>query len=323
MKILVIGAGVIGTTYGFQLSAVGNIVVHYIRGEKSDLIKNNGIQINCIDEREKKQKRKLISYNPEVITKLDSNHSFDLIIVSAGCEQLLPILELLQGKVAGATVLILQNIRPKELSLIPDYIGKDSYVIGFPFIAGGEKKNNEINCSIYSKSIFHTMLGEPNGNRTQRLLQIYTLMKQIKMKPRITNRIQDYLKVHYVWAAINAAALIKAGNYRAFVEKPCYLRDSYLAMREIWNIYKREGIRANRMSPTKYYYFPLFLVVPISQKIYDNKLTERVMIGHVSRCRKEIHTMYYDIWEELNSKEALSLIFFDYQKCIDKYYLDK
>lgn len=323
MKILIIGAGVIGTVYGFQLSAAGNTVVHYIRKEKADQIKDKGIQINCLDEREKKENRKSISYRPEVITELNSNGSFDLIIVSAGCQQLIPILELLHGKIADATVLILQNIRPKELSQIPEYLGKDSYILGFPFVAGGEKKENVINCSIYNKSIFHTMLGEPSGNKTQRLCHIYELMKQIEMKPKITNQIQNYLKVHYVWAAVNAAAVIKAGNYRDFVEKSCYLKDSYLTMREIWNIYKKEGIRADRMSPTRYYYFPLFLVVPISQKIYDNKLTERVMIGHVSRCKEEIRTMYYDLMEELHSKGEHFPAFAAYQKYIDKYFLNQ
>ncbi len=323
MKILIIGAGVIGTVYGFQLSAAGHTITHLIRKGKADLIREKGIQINCLDEREKNEKRKTISYRPDIISELDSNHSFDLIIISVNCEKLISILELLHGKVAGATILFLQNIRPKELSLIPEYIGDSSYILGFPFVAGGEKKENVIDCSIYSKRIFHTMLGEPSGRNSQRLLHIYKIMKQINMKPKTTGQIQDYLKAHYVWAAVNAAAMIKAGNYRNFVEKSCYIKESYLTMREIWRFYKEEGIRADRMSPTELYYLPLLLVVPVSQRLYDNKLTERVMVGHISRCRSEIRTMYYDILEELNLKNRQSKLFSEYQKYIDRYCLNQ
>ena len=70
MNILVVGAGVIGTVYGFQLSIIGNNVTHYIRENKASVYINEGIKINCIDERKRDKVCHSYNYKPEVITEL-------------------------------------------------------------------------------------------------------------------------------------------------------------------------------------------------------------------------------------------------------------
>lgn len=318
MKILIIGAGVIGCTYGFQLAENGNEVTHYLREKTAEAVMQNGVEINCLDARNGSQTT--FCYHPDIITHIPDDHNYELIIVSANCTQLVPVLELLRGKIAGATVLIMQNMRPKDLDTIPQYIGKDSYLLGFPFIAGGERKGTVINCSIYNKSIFHTMLGEPDGTISPRLKTIEKLFASINMRPSVTRDMRAYVKVHYVWASAAAAAYIKAGSYRNYVEKPQFLKESYLAMREVWQFYKKDGVRADRMSPTRLYYFPLFIVVAVSQQMYDDKLSERVMVGHVERCKDEIYTMFHDIKDELAARNQHAPIFESYEKYIEDYY---
>jgi len=117
-----------------------------------------------------------------------------------------------------------------------------------------------------------------------------------------------------------ALAFIKAGNYKAYVENPCYIRESYLLMREIWKIYRKEGIHAERMMPTMLYYLPLQLVVPISQKMYNTPLSKRVVEGHVYRCRSEHYTMYYEIKKELAAKNEHSKWLDSYQRYIEQYW---
>lgn len=86
------------------------------------------------------------------------------------CEQLVSVLQEIHGKLCHATVLFMQNVKPSDLELIPRYIGTNTYLLGFPFIAGGEREDNVINCAIYKKPIFQTMLGEPNGKNSKRFI---------------------------------------------------------------------------------------------------------------------------------------------------------
>lgn len=56
MKILIYGAGIVGTTYGWQLSKAGHEIVVLVRPEKKQAIKEEGIHIHCADFRGGKRK---------------------------------------------------------------------------------------------------------------------------------------------------------------------------------------------------------------------------------------------------------------------------
>jgi len=51
VKILVIGAGVIGTTYGWQFARAGYDVTHFVRSGKLERYRSGGIRVNCVDMR--------------------------------------------------------------------------------------------------------------------------------------------------------------------------------------------------------------------------------------------------------------------------------
>ena len=53
MKILIYGAGVVGCTYGWQLSKAGCDVAVLVRKEQKELVQKDGIRIICSDFREK------------------------------------------------------------------------------------------------------------------------------------------------------------------------------------------------------------------------------------------------------------------------------
>lgn len=54
MKIMIFGAGAIGTIYGYVLSKAGNEVVHYVRPNRATQIKD-GIQVSILDGRNEKK----------------------------------------------------------------------------------------------------------------------------------------------------------------------------------------------------------------------------------------------------------------------------
>jgi len=319
MKILVIGAGVIGSTYSWKLFQAGYDLTHFIRKEKADSYLKNGIHIKCIDERIFLKKEIETVYKPKIIDRLNQNHDFDLIIVSVHCDKTKSVLELLKDRAGNASILFLQNIRPADINIINEYINPSQYLIGYPFIAGGGKKGNDIETAIFETPINHTMLGEVDGSITERLKSIKNILKKAKMKPTLTNKIIPYVKSHYIWAACVTAAYIKAGSYRNFVEKPIYIKESYIAMREVWEICKREGIRPDKLAPTKYFYYPLFLLVPLSQFMYNSKAMQRMIEGHVLRSSDEIKTMYYDILESGEKSNIYMPTFLEFNKYVDDF----
>ena len=77
MKILIYGAGVVGCTYGWQLSKVGCDVTVLVRKGQKECVQKDGIQIICSDFRGKARKDTDVIFKPTVIDELSSNNDFE------------------------------------------------------------------------------------------------------------------------------------------------------------------------------------------------------------------------------------------------------
>jgi 2-dehydropantoate 2-reductase len=159
MKVLVIGAGVIGVTYAWQLSKSGNNVSLLVRKEKKELIKNKGLIINCIDLRGKRKMETKEVYRPEIVCEINEGEGYELIIVPVNSNQIKTILPALSEYKGSADILFFHN-KWSDNKEIEEYLEPSRYLFGFPFKAGAGRNGNIINAVIFGDSICATMLGE-------------------------------------------------------------------------------------------------------------------------------------------------------------------
>jgi len=92
MKILVYGAGIVGSTYGWQLSETGHDVTVVVKKGKKLLIEKSGININCTDFRRNKKLVIQTTFRPAVIEDLSPQNDYEFIIVSVNNVQLKEVL---------------------------------------------------------------------------------------------------------------------------------------------------------------------------------------------------------------------------------------
>ncbi|PKO04952.1 MAG: hypothetical protein CVU41_14420 [Chloroflexi bacterium HGW-Chloroflexi-3] len=77
-------------------------------------------------------------------------------------------------------------------------------------------------------------------------------------------------------------------------------------MREGWKICKRQGINPRKVSPTKYYYLPFFLLIPFTNWIYRQKGMQDRFEGHVQHSPEEMKDMYYTLLQ-LGKKYGINM----------------
>ena len=110
MKILIYGAGIVGTTYGWQLSKAGHEIAVLVRPEKKQAIKEEGIHIHCADFRGGKKEIEDIVFKPDVIDSLSADNNFEYIIVTTNNLHLKEILPVLSKSAGNAHILFFQNM---------------------------------------------------------------------------------------------------------------------------------------------------------------------------------------------------------------------
>ncbi|MGA2477977.1 MAG: 2-dehydropantoate 2-reductase N-terminal domain-containing protein, partial [Spirochaetia bacterium] len=135
MRILIFGAGAIGSIYGYFLSDAGNEVVHCVREGRTWELRN-GLHVSILDWRSPKDVRQVDStYHIRTISNFTTTRQFDLILVSIKHGSLNEAVGVLEANKIQGDILFFNGIW-KDYSSLDSYLPRDRYLWGYP-VAGG------------------------------------------------------------------------------------------------------------------------------------------------------------------------------------------
>lgn len=294
MKILIIGTGIIGSVYGWQLSLIGHHTVHLVRQGKKEQIDQQGLPICCLDLRDGKDTKSDIIYHPTVVEDYSSCDDVELIIIPVKSNQLKEVLSAIPDRVKAADVLLFQN-NWCSIDEFEKYLPSSKYLFGFPHIMGGGKDEKGIYCTIFGNKNANTMLGENDGRITERVLKLSEEFEKAGLNPKISKDINAWLLTHYAEAAGLLAGIMKAGSGKAFVANSSFIKESILAIREGFEVCKLRGIDARKVHPQRLYYLPLFFLSIFFKRMYSSEGTQLMIKGHISHSPDEMKAMFYDV----------------------------
>ena len=178
MRILIIGAGVLGSNLAHSIKN-GNDVTILARGKTYDNLKNNGLIIKH------KFKKKTVDYF-NIINKLDKNDIYDVIFIVSRFSSLDDIVPIIEGNKSKSVVFVGNNISAEKYMNI-----KNKNVLFAFFMAAGKKYDGYINSICLNK----IEIGRVDGKDTSNDF-IKSIFKETKIKVVIENKMNDYLKAH-------------------------------------------------------------------------------------------------------------------------------
>ncbi len=143
MKILILGAGVIGTVYAWQLSEAGHDISVLVRSDKKDFLAKEGFEIHYTDERRKPKTTGDIHFLPKVVDDWSPQDGYKLLIVCVRANQLEELLPKIAEKVGNTDVLFFQNNWCGD-QVINRFLPAAQYLFGFSRLVGGWRNANQV-----------------------------------------------------------------------------------------------------------------------------------------------------------------------------------
>lgn len=297
MKILIYGAGVIGCTYGWQLSKAGCGITVLVRKGKKQIIEKDGICIHCIDYRGSEKQIEQEIFRPKVIEELSPQNDYEYIIVSTRSLHRAEVLPVLAQSAGKAHILFFQNMWD-GIDEISKYLSHEQYFFGFPFMVGGGRKSMNINAVISGSKYSKTMLGEISGKITPRVQKIADALEKVSMRPFISRQIMTWLIPHSVFIAGLSAGIVKAGGRtKKFTSDTLVVKEAIKAIREGFCVCRSRGIDPKQEKVNKLYYLPLFISAPIVKKIFSDETMCLMFDGYLEYSVNEIEKILEDIIE--------------------------
>ena len=224
MKILIIGAGVLGSNLAHSLKK-GNDITILARNKTYETLKNNGLIIKH------KFGKKTVD-NFKVIEKLKENDIYDCIFVVSRYSSLDSIVPIIEKNKSQNIIFVGNNITVEKYMDI-----KDKNVLFAFFMAAGKKCDGYINSICLNK----IEIGRTDNKDISNDF-IRKIFKETKIKVNIDNKMNDYLKSHACAVLPLVFASYKAnGNLKLLKKDKEYSLKIMDAIIEGYNVLKALG----------------------------------------------------------------------------------
>jgi len=204
MKILVYGAGVLGSLYAWRLNEAGHDVALLARGQRLADLGEYGL---VLEDMVTKQ-RTTIAIN--LVEKLGPDEAFDLVLVMMGKHQFGSVLPALSANRHTPNVLFMGNnlAGPDEMVAA---LGPQRVLQGFP-LAGGTIKDHVVHYAAGMRNLpARAVIGELDGSVTPRLEQIAAAFESAGFDTSFCPNMDAWLKTHAITILPLGAAYFGAG----------------------------------------------------------------------------------------------------------------
>lgn len=222
MKLLIFGAGVLGSLFAARLHEAGHDVSLLARGKRLDALSRHDVQLAREDSPSIKRIPVPIVAHP--------SGEYDLIAVVVRTHQVDEVLKSLIN--TKGDVLFLHNwaagVEPLDA-----VIGHDRVLLGFPTSAGTMDGDVvRYRATNWMTRMFPMPIGEPDGRTTPRLKRIVQAFRTTGIHAKAAPRMDAYLKTHAAFEVPFGQAVNMAGGPKALATDKDAIHHMIRHMRE-------------------------------------------------------------------------------------------
>jgi 2-dehydropantoate 2-reductase len=291
VRILVLGAGVIGSVYAAKLLQAGHEVVLLARGRRLADLRREGLVLQDAESGDRTE------LPVRCVSDVGAAERFDLVLVPVRAEQLLGTLPHLTAMNDGSDVLIFGNPAAHRGAILAA-LGPRA-LFGFP-AAGGTRDGPVVRYVLISQQ--RTMLGEPGGTTTTRIRRLHGVFGGAGFPTTISTDIDGWLLGHAAFVVPIAFALYRVGVDAArLAADRTTMRLMVLATRETFTALRRAG---NKELPTNLrilYSLPTVLVVAYWRRVLAGPRGELWFGAHSRAAPEEMRSVADELQAALRS----------------------
>jgi len=243
MRVLVIGAGIIGSIYGWALADGGHDVVHLVRRRRSAALRG-GFAIDMLDLRPGRKRHYQGIYKLAAMESVSPADGFELVIVPVKHYSLAKTLEEVVPTAGDAAFLLLtQNWR--GTAEIDPILPRSRYVYG-DAKAGGAFTAGTLVAALKAIDI-----GPPKGEPSTLAANIAAPFRPAGIPTSLHSDMLYYLWVQYAVTGGPWAALVQAGSFDALFGDREAALGALMAARECLEAVRQRGVDLARFPGTK------------------------------------------------------------------------
>ncbi|MFL7807606.1 MAG: ketopantoate reductase family protein [Anaerolineae bacterium] len=288
MKVLVYGAGPLGSLFAARLQQGGHDVSILARGQRLAELREHGIVLQDVQTKE----RSVTLVN--VVEALAPDAAYDLVLVIMRKNHALQILPVLAANGHTPNVLFLMNnaAGPGELT---EALGRERVLIGFPGAAGYREGHTVHYLAGTAEEPWPVYLGEVDGRTTARTMMVAQIIEDGPgFEAQIRPDMDAWLKYHVALLMPSLAPALYAANldHRRLARTRDLLVLAIRAVREGFEVLDALGypVSPSRFGTLRWIPEPVFVLLLRALLLYRarDEIMEAALLRHARSARDEI-----------------------------------
>jgi 2-dehydropantoate 2-reductase len=285
VKILVYGAGVIGSLYAGQLHAGGHRVTVLARGDRLSELRQYGLVLQDIIGGGR------VVTQIETAERIAAGDQYDIALVTVRRDQLASAVPELAASPSIPNLLFMLN-NPTGAEALAEALGRDGVLLGFPG-AGGTRDRHVIQYALIPQQ--PTTLGEMDGQPCSRLREIKSALETSGFPTRISRHMDAWLKAHaFFVTAVSGAIYLTGGDCRRLSEDDELLALMANGVREGFSAVRALGPIVTPFALRVLFSLPKPFIIYYWRKFFRAEMADYVFGRHARTASSEMRAIAND-----------------------------
>ncbi len=284
MRILIFGAGVIGSLYGALLAEAGYDVSIYARGRRLECLTRDGLLY--------KRKGKIRKAPVRVLSKLEEEDCYDLILLTVRENQLRAALEELRQNVSPTIVTMVNSLETYDSW--EALCGAGRIIPAFPG-AGGGFDGNVLDAALTPRLIQPTTIGK-TGGREKDLARV---LHRAKIPCQIVPDMHAWQLCHLAMVVPIADAYYEAADPEHAGRDAALMRKTAKQIRDNLGAIAARKIRLSPGKMQAFRLLPTPLVGWILGFVFQSSFGDRFMYRHSMKAPDEMRQLHEQLYRWL------------------------
>ena len=286
MRILIYGAGVIGSLYAVLFAETGYDTSIYARGKRLEFLKKNGLLY--------KKNQNIRRAEATILGELSDNDAYDFILLTVRENQLYEALAELKNNKSNIIVTMVNSL--DSYKKWEDIVGKGRILPAFPGAGGSINNDGILDAALTPRSIQPTTFAEISGNKSERTKQFSEILRHAHI---------PYQKVTdmHLWQLCHLAMVVPIADAYYESDDPEKVEKEWKIMRKTAERLKRNfnflRKQKGKLSPWKmniFRFLPLSFLTIMLAVTFGSSFGDKFMYQHAMKApdeMRELHKQFY------------------------------
>ena len=291
MRLLIYGAGVIGSLYAALFAQAGLETILYARGKRLETLQTDGLLY--LD------KRRIQKADVTILSELQSGDRYDFIFLTVRENQLIQALNELKANQSPCIVPMVNSI--DDYGKWESICGKGRILPAFPG-AGGGIRDGVLDAALTPRWVQPTTFAEISGEKTERTERLSALFRKAKIP-------YQQVKDMHLWQLCHLAMVVPIADAYALADNPSKAGHEQKIMRQtamqLKTNFRRLKKACGKLSPAKmnlFWFAPVPALTIALSLVFESAFGNRFMYQHAVKAPDEMRQLHDQFYGYLDAR---------------------